>query len=78
MTEFGTGTSMKQLMILFVPVFSRLLIFTKENTTNIPADITAHISTIIYIGDIIHNPYLVPREKNYQNSNIKHSISIWL
>ena len=40
--------------------------FYEENTTNIPADMTAHISTIIYIGDIIHNPYLVPGE-NYQN-----------
>ena len=63
----GTGTSMKQLMILFVPAYSRLLIFMKANTTNMGADITTHISTIIiYFGDITHNPYLVPRE-NYQN-----------
>ena len=32
--------------------------FYEENTTNIPAYMTAHISTIIYIGDIIHNPFL--------------------
>ena len=40
--------------------------FHESNTTNMGADITTHISTIIYLGDIVHNPYLVPRE-NYQN-----------
>ena len=66
MMTHGIGTSMKQLMILFVPAFFEIIDFHESNTTNMGADITAHISTIIYLGDIVHNPYLVPRE-NYQN-----------
>ena len=40
--------------------------FREENTTNMEEYLTVHISVIIYLGDITHNPYLVPLE-NYQN-----------
>ena len=40
--------------------------FHESNTTNMGANIATYISTIIYLGDIVHNPYLVPRD-NYQN-----------
>ena len=51
--------------------------FREENTTNMEEYLTVHISVIIYLGDITHNPYLVPL-RELSKSNIKHSISIWV